>query len=399
MGENDDPERPNDVAGSGLSRRTLLAGGLLTLGGAVHLVDGDTLALFTDAGAAGGAVSVDSDPTLNYHLYDRTRNSNAAYDIAYQVEWVAGFDHVEIQVENLDSGYISGDTFSRTTAEGSVSYPRGGGSDGGAGGDTYRFTFRAYKRGQSSPVLQKVVEDQTDGNDTGQGNFGNANSPAVEWIILEDRTDSGGGRYTAYYEVTHPSNASLVRARFADNDAGSWATTTDTSTNTPNGALAYDEGGTDGDQFDVTVAVEDGSGLVVDSTTISDVADGTDPAWYGDPVRSDSPQLDTFTLTDESTGGQARYTVEYTVTTTNRLAGVRIAFRDVDNNWASTTATRGGNSATGTVSYQQGGTGGDRFAVTVEVLETRNGVTFPIDSGTLTDVADGGSAKTWPDDA
>lgn len=385
---------------SHISRRTLIAGGLLTVGGSARLLDSTTVARFRDTETASGTIRVGQTPTLDYRIYDQTKNNNAEFKVAYQVENVDPFDRIEITVDNVPDGQYNpnpgGDaeteSFSRTSPEGTVSTS----SYGGHSGDTFEFIFTVFEQGTASPVIEKTVTDTADGNDTGDGNFGNKNSAEIEWILVEDDTKSNNGNYTVYYELTNlDNNVGLVRGRF-QNGNNSWATVSDTSTDTPNGTLSYNEGGTGGDPFDIVVEVENENGLIVDEVTISDVADGNDPAGYGDPGRPDSPTLDSFTLTDTTQNNNTNYSLSYQTSNTARFGGARVRFENTQKASATETKTTGDTKTSGTVTYSAGGTEGDLYEITVIVLENRNGITFPIDSGTLEDVADGGSSKSWP---
>ncbi|MFC7195489.1 hypothetical protein ACFQL4_14005 [Halosimplex aquaticum] len=356
----------------------------------------ETLARFSDTETASGAVRVEREPNLDYQITDNTQYGSVDYQVAYQVEWVSDFDRIEIQVENLDKSYISGETFTRANTEGVVSYPSSG-SDGGAeSSDTYRFTFRVYRSGSTDPVIRKVATDNPDGADTGEGDFGNGNSSELEWAFVEDTPDNSGASYDLYYQVVERDEFSNVRIRFKDTTEN-WGTRTRTSENAPNGHVTYSVDGTGGHSFDIAVEVLNQNGLVVDSTEFTDVADGSDPEAYGDPVEPDSPKLDSFVVTDNTDGAGAKYSLSYQTADADRFGGAKITFENADNSWATETTTTGQNQPDGTVSYSTGGTNGDRYEITVEVLETRNGVTFPVDSGTLEDVADG-SGATWPED-
>ncbi|SFR98676.1 hypothetical protein SAMN05216559_2078 [Halomicrobium zhouii] len=384
--------------GSGISRRKFVAGSLFLVGGSSMLVDGETTASFRDSLSASGTVAVDGDPTLNYQIQDESKNNNAEYQIAFQVKWVSNFDRIEVEVENIDNPNISGDTFTRAELEGTISYPRDGGSDGGAMGERYQFTFRVYRQGTNDPIITKQTTDEAGGSGSSSGEFGNTNSPQLDWVLVEDTTKNNNGEYTAYYEVSNLDSFGQVRARFRDTN-NSAATNTDLSQDSPTGSLSYNEGGTEGDSFEITIEVENQSGLVVDDVVINDDADGSDPSGYGDPTRPDSPKLESFTLTDTTQNNTTNYTVSYETSNTDRFGGARVTFEDTQKESATEIKTTGSNEPNGTVEYSSGGTEDHRFEVTVEILETRNGTTFAIDSGTLEDTADGGATMKWPEDA
>ncbi|QLH84146.1 hypothetical protein [Halosimplex pelagicum] len=393
----EEAERPS---GHGtVSRRQVLAGSLLFVGGSSQLVNATTSARFSDTESASGTVRVGRSPTLNYQIVDETKNNNAEYAISYQVENVGNFDRIELYLDNNPDGQYNTDlggngeseSYTRTSTEGTISTQ----SFGGHSGDTFEFIFEVYEVGDSSPVIRKVVTDESgDGSGSEEGEFGNENSTEIEWILVTDDAKNNNGDYAVYYELTKLQNFGQVRVRFVDKDE-SWGTVTKTSRNTPNGRVDYTEGGTGGHEFDIIVEVLNQNDIVVDDVTISDIADGTDPTSYGNPARTDSPTLDSFTVADDMKNNNADYTVSYQTSNSSRFGGVDVVFRDITK---SKTDTRSNDSPSGTVSFEQGGRGGNQFEITVEVFETREGVTFPIDSGTVEDTADGGGQRSWPQD-
>jgi len=261
-----------------VTRRGFVAGAAACVAGRT-LGDGETAAAFRDEDGVTGTVRVDGDPTLNYQIVDQTANNNAEYEIYTQVEWMSSFDRVEIQVENLDAGHISGETLTQNSKEGWKSYPRGGGSDGGAAGDTYRFTFRVYETGSSSPVIQKTREDTADGDGQQDGDFSSPNDPKLESVYVTDETQYNNTDYTVEYEVSDYQNGfGEVRVTF-DNRANDWSDATKSSSSTPTGTVSYAQGGTEDDTYDIVVEVKNENGLTVDSTTVTDVANGSDSQW------------------------------------------------------------------------------------------------------------------------
>lgn len=84
-----------------------------------------------------------TEPALKRTIIDKTKNTNAAFTIEYEVESVADFDRLELDVENTSVGWIAGESFVRHSPDGVISYPSQG-ADGGAEGHTYAFTFEVY---------------------------------------------------------------------------------------------------------------------------------------------------------------------------------------------------------------------------------------------------------------
>jgi hypothetical protein len=231
------------------------------------------MSLFQDSGTATGTVGIDDDPTLNYRIDDRTSNNKASYEISYQVEWVVEFDRIDIRIKNTDDTSSTTESFS--TAEGGTTFT----GSGGTNGDTYEFTFWVYKTGQDSPILEKTVSDIADGADTQGGDFGGTTDAKLERIDVRDNTSNNKAAYTVEYEVSnYETDFGEVEVSF-DNLSGSNKDASDTSSDTPTGSVTYSEGGTSGDEYEITVDVRNSNGLIVDSETIPDTADRTDTQW------------------------------------------------------------------------------------------------------------------------
>jgi hypothetical protein len=149
-----------------------------------------------------------------------------------------------------------------------------------------------------------------------------------------------------------------------------------------------------GDTYDVTFTAYDAGGNVLLKQTVTDVADGQDPPGNNDLATPSSPTLDSFTVTDTTKWDNTHYSVDYQVSNTAQFQRVDVTFEDTEPNSSWATATKSSSqSPTGTVKYNQGGTEGDEYEITVEVIDT-NG--FVVDSGTVTDVAGGNNTVSWP---
>lgn len=260
---------------TGLSRRRLLACGAALVGTGSAVVP-STWSRFADTDAAAGTVRIDEDPTLNYTIDDQTQNNKASYEVFYQVEWVSDFDRIEVRVENLDDSNIGPETLTGYATEDSLAYPGGGGSDGGAENDTYEFQLSVYD-GAGNVAIQRTTTDVADGDGTSEGDMGNADDPTIESVTVTDTTENQTTNYTVAYELAgaDDSNFSEVVVTF-DDTSNTWADATRRSSSRPTGSVSYSRGGTQDNTYEITVEVENENGLVVDSTTITDVADGDD---------------------------------------------------------------------------------------------------------------------------
>ncbi|NUB89696.1 hypothetical protein HT576_01425 [Haloterrigena sp. SYSU A121-1] len=218
------------------------------------------------------AVTVTDPPVVSEQIRDRTRNGNAAFTISYRVRRLPDFDRIEIEVENLDAGYIGKETYVQTTKEGSVSYPRGGGGDGGADGDTYEFRFRVYD--QSGEVTELYTETTTtaDGENPPGDDLGSEDDPKLVGFSVTNDEQYTNNRFTVDYEVTRLEEFDEVQVEF-DNTERDWADRTKSSDDAPTGTVVYPaegqrQGGVDGNTYDVTVEVYNQSGIPVDSGTV-----------------------------------------------------------------------------------------------------------------------------------
>lgn len=261
---------------AGRSRRRTLAGCCLLVVASALLV-GSTGAFLFDAETATGSVQVDDDPELSFNLVDRSAFFGARYEIQYQIQWVDDFENVTIHVENLADSTVS-ETFSETEPTGGVVYPSAGTYDDGSYNDTYRFTFEVFEAGSSSPVITRQVTDRADGNGTQDGDFQNVGDPTLDTYTIVD--DSGPFvDYTVEYEVGNATqeNFNEVVVTFDNLNVSSHPGSTATNTS-EQGTISYPLSFVPDDStYEITIEVRNGDGLVVDSATVVDDADGTDP--------------------------------------------------------------------------------------------------------------------------
>lgn len=256
---------------STISRRRLLAGGL-SLVGLAGLGLGSTSGRFLDSNGATGTVQIDDDPTLSYTIGDEAQHNKAAYEVQYQVEWVADFDSIEVVVANTTDPSDSM-TETRTTRSGVVTYQ----GSGNTAGDTYEFTF-TVSDSAGNVVLQKTDTDTADGKDTQHGETGSVDTPTLEGIdVYDDRTNNKTS-YTVSWEVANTATFQQVTVTFENTTRNNPKVETRTSTD-PTGPVSYAKGGTGGDRYEITVDVYNDEGIVVDSQTVADVSDGDDTTW------------------------------------------------------------------------------------------------------------------------
>ncbi|MCO8265349.1 type IV pilin [Haloferax sp. AB510] len=209
-------------------------------------------------------------------------------------------------------------------------------------------------------------------------------STAINGVHVEDRTtNSGGAGYRVDYDVAAGPDFDRVRVTFENLDS-SWATQTVTETNA-RGFATYDIGAGVGDRYRITVAALDAGGNVLDSRTISDVADGDNPdANTGLPETND-PKIRGAALIDLTQEGAA-YELNYNVTNASNLSEIRVEFDNLDA--PSATAELSGTAPRGTIAGYSAydGTEGDDYEVVIRVFD-EDGVL--VDRRVISDVADG----------
>ncbi|WP_408958898.1 hypothetical protein [Natrinema sp. 74] len=222
------------------------------------------------------SVAVTAGPTLKQRISDETRNGNAAFSISYRVDRVPSFDRLELEVENVDAGYIGPVTYTEETTEGTVSYPPGGGGDGGAGGDTYEFRFRVYDAsGEVSDLYTEVTTTAT-GSDPPGDDLGDETDPTLVGFSVTNDEQWTNNRFTVDYEVEPRDDFGEVTVSF-DNTQSDWSDATKTNDAAPTGTVVYPaagrhQGGINGDTYNITVDVYNQRGIPVESATVSLVA-------------------------------------------------------------------------------------------------------------------------------
>ncbi|WP_225334999.1 hypothetical protein [Halomicrobium urmianum] len=154
------------------------------------------------------------------------------------------------------------------------------------------------------------------------------------------------------------------------------------------------DGGAAGDEYEFELTVYDATGDVAIRRTLRDVADGADPADNDDLGGPDDLAVESLAVTDDSDPGtdQTRFAVDYEVSNVDRFREVRVTFDNAENDWSDATVASDA-APTGTVQYPegggtQGGTTGQTYEIVAEAIN-ENGIAT--DSRTVADVADGDS--------
>lgn len=232
--------------------------------------DGKTTSFEVDDASAG-------EPALKTQIRDATRNSNAAFEIAYRVTDVSEFDRVEIDVENVDDANGGPTTYREENDAGTLSY----GPDGGTAGDTYEFRFRVYDSTGELTELYTETTTVANGESPPGDDLGRDSDPElVEFSVTNDERNTNN-RFTVDYEVDNSGGEfQEVRAEF-DNIQRNWADGTKRSTDEPTGTIVYPEpdsyqGGVNGDTYEITVEVYNRDGIPVDSGTVTIEAGSND---------------------------------------------------------------------------------------------------------------------------
>ncbi|SDD86727.1 hypothetical protein [Natrinema hispanicum] len=205
-------------------------------------------------------------PSLIRNIRDRTENNTSKYRITYQVNNVSDFDNIKISVKNLDVTWAEDLFVERSVREGIVEY-----SQGGTEGNEHEFTFEVFD-GTGTPVLSESVTDVSSGeNPPGNEEPSNSDGPKVETFSIVDTTQWNTTNYSLDYEVSNRDNFEEVQVTF-ENTANDWATETVSNGSFPTGNVSYSQGGTEGDTYEITVAVINQNGITIDSESITHVS-------------------------------------------------------------------------------------------------------------------------------
>lgn len=227
----------------------------------------------------GEDVSIDltrqiSVPTLTWFVNDRTEDTHVEFDVSWEIANVPGAESATVTVENLDGD--DPETFDARPLEDMATYPSDGEPEWGAGGSTYQVTFSAFAEDTPTPIFERQITFEADGEPEGEGDPGGEDSPDLESFYVEDTiVNSHAANYTVCYEVSHLDEGDYVEVHF---DIEGPASDSITSTEAPVGSVEYgpQPGTVDGD-FTITVEVKSQSGFVYDSDSRDDIANDSDP--------------------------------------------------------------------------------------------------------------------------
>ncbi|WP_324755788.1 type IV pilin N-terminal domain-containing protein [Haloarcula montana] len=327
------------------------------------------------------ATPTPSPAVSGYTLRDTSTNSNTNYELMYDIDGTADFDRVEVTFDNQANDW--GDTTRSTSAErGTVTF-----SQGGQQGATYEITIRVFNT--DGTVTDTVsITDTANGSFQSSGDLTENDSPSFAGTVVDDL---GGdeANYEVSYNVPDRSNFGSVRVQYTNFDSGgadATYTSTDPRHNIDNYAEA-DFGGTAGDEYRIRAELLDTDGVVVDDRVVTDVADGDDPSGNADLRRASSPTLSSYSVKDrtKTQTDTGKYRVQYQVSDPNGdFSQLEAIFVNTDNSWA--TQTQSSSKTNGNLQYDTGGVSGDRYRITIRVLDT-DGVV--VDEVTVTDTADG----------
>lgn len=226
----------------------------------------ETQFTFTD----GEGDSGDEPSIRGLRLEDQSQDSNAEYNISYDISNADPNGWVEVSVDNRQNTW-SDSLLLSTDTRGTLQY-----SNGGTMGDTYEITVRAY-RVDGTLLTEESIVDVADGTDPAQkGTLTKPTSPTIESVSVKDKTKRNNSDYQVKVKVDDSYDEfSRTEVIFQNNDQ-SWATRTESSTQ-KNAVIRYQVGGVEGDSYDIVVRVVDNDGIVVDEQVVTDTADGSDP--------------------------------------------------------------------------------------------------------------------------
>ena len=208
--------------------------------------------------------------------------------------------------------------------------------------------------------------------------------PMLEGYSLQDNTANSNVEYDLFYDVNNTARFDRVEVTF-DNRNNDWGDETVTGTDA-RGNVTFSQGGEEGSEYEITIRVFNTEGTVTDTVSFTDVADG-DSQSDGDVTDSDSPQF-AGTVIDDLGGSEANYEVSYNVTNRTNFGTVRVRYENLDSGGADATytSTDPRNNVDDYAEASFGGTGGDEYRITVQLLDDAGVI---VDERVVTDVADG----------
>ncbi|MFB6181184.1 MAG: hypothetical protein ABEJ93_04875 [Candidatus Nanohalobium sp.] len=210
--------------------------------------------------------------------------------------------------------------------------------------------------------------------------------PSLESFVVKDNEQYGNADYTVEYEVSNLASFQEVRVIF-DNQANDWSDGTYTSSDAPTGSVSHSSG-SEGDTFNITVEVLNTSSAVTDWGNVTDVSDGSNTYYPQDlGGGKENPDFKDVNLSDNSNTvtDSTRFEVEYELNKTTNFQEVKATFNNLQNDWSDAVTTNS-SSPEGTLNYQDWGTTGQDYNITVEVINSDG---IPVDTRKYTETADG----------
>ena len=197
-------------------------------------------------------------------------------------------------------------------------------------------------------------------------------------------------RYEVSYDASEIPNFNQTEIVIRNLDSGGADATyvsNDQRDNIDNYGWSDQYGGTGGDSYQITINVYDDSGSIVDSRTVNDLADNSNPSGNDDLSESDSPTLDSAQLSDLNQNN-VEYDLEYVVSdTAGKFSETEVLFLNTDSPYATDQET--GFSLSEVVSYS-GYSIDDQFQIYVQVQDD-DGIV--VDQTVISDTADGADSQ------
>ncbi len=227
--------------------------------------------------------------------------------------------------------------------------------------------------------------------------------PTLNYRIVDESANSNA-EYQIHYQAEWVTDFKNVTVR-VNNTQKSNLNPVTYSRPTEQGRVSHpsvdNDGGAYNDTYAFNFTVYDTSGNAVIRKNTTDVA-GDGGQGEGDFGNSNSPEIRSFTVIDNGDENQdySKYAVEHTVARFTDSYVVNVTFKDMNTSspWADDAVTN--SQGNGTVYYasdnyknRQGGTSGDTYRITVEVVN-ENGLV--VDAANVTDVSADGSNTSYP---
>jgi hypothetical protein len=220
------------------------------------------LADYADGGSGGGGSEDTTAPTAPSNL-SQSGASTSSVDLSWSAAsdtGGSGLNYYNVYVDGTVDQQVSAGTTAATVS-------------GLSGGMDYDFSVTAVDGAGNESAASNTVTASTSSDSGGGGG-----AVSVQRITLTDTTKWNNCEYSLEYELSSGSGVDHVEVTFAD-QTNTWANGTKSSSSTPVGTVSFSAGGTEDDTYEITVEALDGSGSVLVSQTITDVADGSNTEW------------------------------------------------------------------------------------------------------------------------